>query len=136
MRPEDMLLPTPSGVCCKLGGFFVDPTRPVDKAVITHGHSDHARRGHGAALATQEAQAVLALRRDAGYQRPTYLHGAPDPLPRYYQSRGIQLGEVRNAREASKAELAGAVALCPPSVLQEVWTRRFPDPVACFASGW
>jgi putative mRNA 3-end processing factor len=53
MRPEDILLPTPAGVCCKLGGFYIDPTRPVDKAVITHGHSDHARAGHGAVLATR-----------------------------------------------------------------------------------
>ena len=29
MRPEDMLLPTPSGICCKAGGFYIDPTRPV-----------------------------------------------------------------------------------------------------------
>ena len=39
-------------------------------------------------------------------------------------------------RGADKAELAGAIALCPPSALQDVWTRRFPDPVPCFASGW
>ena len=39
-------------------------------------------------------------------------------------------------RDAKKAELAGAIALCPPSALQEVWSRRFPDPVSSFASGW
>ena len=37
MRPEDLLTPTPSGVCCQTGGFHIDPTRPVDKA------ADHAR---------------------------------------------------------------------------------------------
>src|SRR5688572_32537530 len=62
MRAEDILLPTPSGVCCKRGGFFIDPTRPVDKALITHGHSDHARAGHGAVLATQETLDVMRLR--------------------------------------------------------------------------
>ena len=62
MRPEDLLAPTPSGVCCKPGGFFIDPTRPVDKAVITHGHSDHARPGHGAVLATQETLDLMRLR--------------------------------------------------------------------------
>src|SRR5438034_9747901 len=62
MRPEDILVPTPSGVCCKRGGFFVDPTRPVEKAVITHGHSDHARAGHGAVLATQETLDLMRLR--------------------------------------------------------------------------
>ena len=39
-------------------------------------------------------------------------------------------------RDAKKAELAGAIALCPPSALQDRWTRRFPDPVSAFASGW
>ena len=62
MRPEDLLSPTPSGVCCKPGGFYIDPTRPVDKAVITHGHSDHARPGHGAVLATQETLDMMRLR--------------------------------------------------------------------------
>ena len=62
MRPEELLAPTPSGVCCKPGTFFIDPTRPVDKAVITHGHSDHARPGHGAVLATQETLDMMRLR--------------------------------------------------------------------------
>ncbi len=62
MRPEDLLLPTPSGVCCKPGGFYIDPTRPVDKALITHGHSDHARAGHGKVLATQETLDIMRLR--------------------------------------------------------------------------
>src|SRR5690242_7724156 len=62
MRAEDILVPTPSGVCCKRGGFHIDPTRPVDKAVITHGHSDHARAGHGAVLATRETLDLMRLR--------------------------------------------------------------------------
>ncbi|MGE3150006.1 MAG: ligase-associated DNA damage response exonuclease [Pseudorhodoplanes sp.] len=62
MRPEDLLLPTPSGVCCQRGGFHIDPTRAVDKAIITHGHSDHARPGHGAVLATQETLDMMRLR--------------------------------------------------------------------------
>ena len=39
-------------------------------------------------------------------------------------------------RDAKKADLAGVIALCPPSSLQDRWTRRFPDPVSAFASGW
>jgi putative mRNA 3-end processing factor len=261
MRPEDLLLPTPSGVCCKTGGFYIDPTRPVDRALITHGHSDHARAGHGAVLATQEtldimrlrygenfagstqvirygetvtlngvtatfhpaghvlgsaqiaverggcrivasgdykdvpdptcapfelvrcdvfiteatfglpvfrhpdpdaeiakllhsvalfperahlvgaytlgkAQRVIALIRKAGYREPVYLHGAMETLSRYYQSRGIDLGELRTVRDMKKAELGGTITLCPPSVLKEVWSRRFPDPVTAYASGW
>jgi putative mRNA 3-end processing factor len=261
MRPEDILLPTPAGLCCEPGGFHIDPTRPVDKAVITHGHSDHARAGHGSVLATQEtldlmrlrygdnfagtvqavrygerlniggvtvtfhpaghvlgsaqvavehkglrivasgdykdvadptctpfelvkcdvfiteatfglpvfrhgdpdgevakllrsvalfperahlvgayslgkAQRVIALIRKAGYAQPIYLHGALESMTRYYQSRGIALGELRGARDADKSKLAGAIVLCPPSTLNELWSRRFPDPVTAFASGW
>src|SRR5277367_5125114 len=62
MRPEDILLPTPSGVCCMRGGFHVDPTRPVERALITHAHSDHARAGHGAVLATRETLDLMRLR--------------------------------------------------------------------------
>jgi putative mRNA 3-end processing factor len=261
MRPEDILVPTPAGVCCKLGNFHIDPTRPVERALITHAHSDHARAGHGAVLATQEtldmmrlrygenfagatqaiaygesvelggarvsfhpaghvlgsaqiavaanglrivasgdyknvpdptcapfelvpsdvfiteatfalpvfrhgdadgeiakllhsvtlfperahlvgayslgkAQRVIALLRQAGYHAPIYLHGAMESITRYYESRGIALGELRPVRGAGKAELAGTIALCPPSALKDVWTRRFPDPVTAFASGW
>ena len=261
MRPEELLSPTSAGLFCVAGGFHIDPTRPVDKAVITHGHSDHARSGHGRVLATQEtldlmalrygerfagsmqavrygesldlggvtlafhsaghvlgsaqvsvtraglrivasgdyknvadptcapfepvacdvfiteatfglpvfrhgdpdgeiakllrsvalfrershlvgayslgkAQRVIALIRKAGYAQPIYLHGALASITRYYQSRGITLGELRLAREAQKPELAGAIVLCPPSALNELWSRRFPDPVTAFASGW
>ena len=254
-------MPTPAGVYCTLGGFHIDPTRPVEKAVITHGHSDHARAGHGAVLATQEtldlmrlrygegfagatqavryaetvtlggakvtfhpaghvlgsaqvaveangtrivasgdykdvpdptcvpfelvpcdvfiteatfglpvfrhgdpgaeiakllhsvalfperahlvgayslgkAQRLIALIRQTGYDKPIYLHGAMEKITRYYQRRGVDLGRVELARGAGKADLAGAIALCPPSTLKELWSRRFPDPVTCFASGW
>lgn len=261
MRPEDLLCPTPQGLCCPAGDFFIDPLRPVSRALITHGHSDHARAGHGAVLATAEtldimrircgddcagtmqavrygetlniggvsvtfhpaghilgaaqicvehggmrivasgdykvaadptcaafepvrcevfiteatfglpvfrfrdaaeevakllasvslfperahlvgayplgkAQRMAALLRAAGYERPIVLHGAMERLCAYYTSRGVALGALKPAREATKTELSGAIALCPPSALQEVWTRRFPDPVSAFASGW
>src|SRR5947209_12479881 len=71
MRPEDILLPTPAGVYCKIGGFHIDPTRPVDKAVITHGHSDHARAGHGAVLATQQTLDIMRLRFGENFARST-----------------------------------------------------------------
>ena len=261
MRPEELLVHTPAGLCCPAGGFYIDPLGPVDRALITHAHSDHARPGHNQVLATAEtldlmrlrhgeafartaqpivygeklgvdgvtvsfhpaghvlgsaqilieaagtrvvasgdykdladptcpgfepvscdlfvseatfglpvfrhgdpeaeiakllrsvelfperahlvgvyalgkAQRVLALLRQAGYDRPVYLHGALDAFTRYYASRGIDLGELRSAKHAAKTELAGAIALCPPSALREIWSRRFPDPVTVFASGW
>ena len=261
MRPEDILGLTPVGLCCKRGGFHIDPTRPVERALITHAHSDHARAGHGAVLATQEtldimrlrygenfagttqairygatvrldgatvtfhpaghvlgsaqiaveaeglrivasgdykdvpdptcapfelvpcdvfiteatfalpvfrhgdpageiakllrstavfsdrahlvgayslgkAQRVIALIRKAGYDKPIYLHGAMESITRYYESRGIALGELRLVRGADKAALASTITICPPSTLNELWARRFPDPVNAFASGW
>jgi len=253
MRPEDILVPTPAGLCCRPGGFHIDPTRPVAKALITHGHSDHARAGHGAVLATQEtlenfagstqavtygetltldgaqvsfhpaghvlgsaqilvecgglrmiasgdykdvpdptcapfelvpcdvfiteatfglpvfrhhdaegeiakllhsvalfperahlvgayslgkAQRLIAMLRTAGYDAPVYLHGAMEKITAYYQSRGIELGRIELVRGAKKGELAGTITICPPSAMGDLWSRRFPDPVAGFASGW
>jgi putative mRNA 3-end processing factor len=266
MRPEDILIPTPAGLCCRPGGFHIDPTRIVERALITHAHSDHARAGHGAVLATREtldlmrlrygenfagsaqairygesisldgvtvtfhpaghvlgsaqiaveahdlkhnglrvvasgdyknvpdptcapfelvpcdvfiteatfalpvfrhgdpdgeiakllasvalfperahlvgayslgkAQRVIALLRKAGYAAPIYLHGAMEKITNYYVERGIALGALQLVRGANKADLAGTITLCPPSALNDLWTRRFPDPLAAFASGW
>jgi len=260
MRPEELLKPMPGGLCSVPGGFYIDPTRPVERALITHGHSDHARPGHGAVLATREtldimrlrygdgfagttqaigygesvvldgvrvtfhpaghvlgsaqiaverdglrivasgdykdapdptcvpfeavpcdvfiteatfglpvfrhgaaaseidkllrsvalfperahlvgayslgkAQRVIALIRAAGYDKPIYLHGALEKITRYYAGR-MDLGELRLVSGAKKAELGGAIAIAPPSALTDLWSRRFPDPVTAFASGW
>jgi putative mRNA 3-end processing factor len=82
-----------------------------------------------------KGQRAIALLRRAGYARPIYLHGALEAITGYYADRGIALGDVRLVRDASKAELAGAIAIAPPLALKDVWTRRFPDPVTAFASG-
>jgi putative mRNA 3-end processing factor len=60
--PHEWLKPTPRGLYSEAGDFFVDPVQPVERAVITHGHSDHARAGHGAVLATQETLAIMRQR--------------------------------------------------------------------------
>ena len=59
---RQLLRNTPEGLYCPPGDFHIDPVRPVPKAVITHGHSDHARSGHGAVLATPETLAIMAAR--------------------------------------------------------------------------
>ncbi len=61
-HPETWLRVTPAGLWCEPGGFFIDPTRPVARAVITHGHSDHARPDHEAVLATPETLAIMRAR--------------------------------------------------------------------------
>jgi putative mRNA 3-end processing factor len=59
---RQLLRNTPEGLYCTPGDFHIDPVRPVARAVITHGHSDHARSGHGAVLATPETLAIMATR--------------------------------------------------------------------------
>src|SRR5687768_17651895 len=62
MRFTELLCATDKGIYCPPGDFYVDPVRPVARALITHGHSDHARAGHGAVLATQETLDMMRLR--------------------------------------------------------------------------
>ena len=62
MKPEAVLCPRPEGLYCAPGDFYVDPVRPVERAVITHGHSDHARAGHGVVVATPETLEIMAAR--------------------------------------------------------------------------
>jgi putative mRNA 3-end processing factor len=62
IKPESILCPSPAGLYCPPGDFYIDPVRPVARAVITHGHSDHARAGHGAVLATAETLAIMQAR--------------------------------------------------------------------------
>jgi putative mRNA 3-end processing factor len=59
---RQLLRNTPEGLYCPPGDFHIDPVRPVPRAVITHGHSDHARSGHGAVLATPQTLAIMAAR--------------------------------------------------------------------------
>ena len=59
---HDILRPTDAGLYCPPGDFHVDPVRAVARAVITHGHADHARAGHGAVLATKETLAIMGAR--------------------------------------------------------------------------
>jgi putative mRNA 3-end processing factor len=83
-----------------------------------------------------KAQRVIALLRKAGYDQTIYLHGAMEKITEYYISCGINLGRVELVRKAKKSELAGTITICPPSAITDVWSRRFPDPVTAFASGW
>jgi putative mRNA 3-end processing factor len=243
------------------GEFLIDPVRAAPRAVITHGHSDHARAGHGAVLATREtlaimearygqgfagatqavrygettthngvevrlvpaghilgsaqvvltwkdlrivvsgdykrrrdptcrpfepvvcdvfvseatfglpvfrhpddageiakllksvaqfpdrchlvgayslgkAQRIICLLREAGYGRTIYTHGALEKLNALYESFGVALGPLADATTDNAQSFAGAIIVAPPTSIAERWSRRFPDPVAAFASGW
>lgn len=261
IRPQDLLCPRPEGLYCAPGDFYIDPVRPVDRAVITHGHSDHARAGHGAVLATPQtldimgeryghdfartmqpaaygeavnrdavevtlvpaghvlgsaqavvrwkgltmvvsgdykrrrdptcppfepvpcdvfiseatfglpvfrhpddrgeiarllrsvaqfpershivgayalgkAQRIIRLLREAGWDRVIHVHGALERLNALYVRHGVDLGPIESATTSRRSDFAGTIIVAPPSAMQDRWSRRFPDPVAAFASGW
>lgn len=261
-KPERLLCPRPEGLYCAPGDFYVDPVRPVERAVITHGHADHARAGHGVVVATPQtlaimdtrygadfcrtrepaahgqpltrdgvevtlvpaghvlgsaqavvrhegltmvvsgdykrrrdptcaafepvpchvfiseatfglpvfrfpdaseaiaallhsvgqfperchivgayalgkAQRIIRLLREAGYGDTLYVHGALVRLNALYQEHGVDLGPLELATDAGgKKDFVGKIIIAPPSALQDRWSRRFPDPVGAFASGW
>ncbi|MFN3972272.1 MAG: ligase-associated DNA damage response exonuclease [Gemmobacter sp.] len=62
MTHPPLLTATNRGLYCAAGDFHIDPWRPVDRALVTHGHSDHARPGHAAYLATHAALPVMRHR--------------------------------------------------------------------------
>ena len=255
-----MALSEARGLYCAPGDFYIDPVRPVARAVITHGHADHARAGHGGVLATPEtleimeerygltsparqpaaygdsvtrdevevilvpaghvlgsAQAVVRLegltmvvsgdykrRRDptcppfepvpcdvfiseATFGLPvfripddrdeiaTLLHSVAQFPERSHIVGAYALGKAQRiirccarpattrpststarccgstrstnprdrprpararGRTGPKKDFAGKIIVAPPSALQDRWSRRFPDPVGAFASGW
>jgi putative mRNA 3-end processing factor len=87
-----------------------------------------------------KAQRIIALLRQAGYQRPIYLHGAQQKLCQLYQDLGVDLGDLRPATAGDKGiprpDLAGQIVIAPPSAIADKWARRLPDPLVIMASGW
>jgi putative mRNA 3-end processing factor len=260
-RFESWLSVDHSGLFCRPGGFYIDPSAPVERAVITHAHADHARGGHDHVLATRETLAFMAARlgaaarlgsqaasygetlkigevtvqlvpaghvlgsaqvviawggrrvvisgdykrsrdptcppfelvacdlfvteatfalpvfqhgdareevgkllrslrqfperahvvgvyglgkcqrliamlREAGHTEAIYLHGALLACCEIYESFGVRLGPLRAATGATRDELKGAIVLAPPSAISDRWSRRLPDALTAFASGW
>lgn len=58
----DLLVATERGLFCPAGGFHIDPWAPVERAVITHGHADHARPGSRRYLAVDDGLPILRRR--------------------------------------------------------------------------
>ncbi|EQM69458.1 putative mRNA 3-end processing factor [Pseudomonas alcaligenes] len=58
----DLVVARPEGLYCPPGDFYIDPWKPVERAVITHGHGDHARTGNGHYLAAAAGEGILRAR--------------------------------------------------------------------------
>ncbi len=256
----DWITPKPEGIYLPTADCWIDPSRAVAKALITHGHADHARSGHGCVWATPETLAIMALRygeaqrnlpmaygeavaigggiraswhpaghvlgsaqillerggervvvtgdykrradptcapfeplacdvliteatfglpifvhppieeeiakllsvlaanpercvlvgayalgkaqrviaelRRAGHGDTIYLHGALTRMCALYGEHGVELGPLAPVAGIARNALRGKIILCPPSALNDRWSRRLPDPVTAMASGW
>ena len=262
---SQVLTNTAAGLYCPAGGFHIDPVRAVECALITHAHSDHARAGHGAVLASADTLALMAIRygenfcrtrqianwgectrlgdvsvgfhpaghvlgsaqiaidstqagasgrivfsgdykrqrdptcmpfepvrcdifiteatfalpvfnhpepmgeirkllrslatfperthvvgvyslgkgqrvaamlREAGYERPLFLHGALEKITSHYETRGIDFGDWRKIAASDRKDLAGEIVLCPPGAVATPWAQAFSAPLNVSASGW
>jgi putative mRNA 3-end processing factor len=132
LRPEDLLHPTPEGLYCPPGGFWIDPVRAVDRAVVTHGHSDHARAGHGSVLATSATLRAMAVRYGEGFTQSAQ---ALDP------GEVVKIGDVELSLAPAGHVLGSAQAVVRWKGLTMVCTgdykrRRDPtcrlfEPVPC-----
>lgn len=252
--------PEPWGLHVVPADFWIDPARPVERALVTHGHADHARGGHGLTVATPETLAIMGVRygvadgaqaaalgervslgngvhatfvsaghvlgsaqillehagerivvtgdykrapdptcapfavtpcdlfiteatfglpvfkhppieqeiarlldaraanpdrailvgayalgkaqrliaelRRSGHHEPIYLHGAMERMCRLYDELGVPLGDLQLLAGMPNGALAGQIVVCPPSALNDRWSRRLPEPITAKASGW
>jgi putative mRNA 3-end processing factor len=116
---------------------FQHPHPRVEIARLLKSVADQPERCHMVGCyALGKAQRVIGLLRDAGWDAPIYLHGAMIRLCELYQELGVELGELIPATGMPKAAMAGQIVIAPPSAIRDRWSRRFPDPVVCQASGW
>lgn len=80
-RPGDLVVARPEGLYCPAGDFFIDAWRPVERCIVTHGHADHAHRGHAHYLAHRHSAGTLHARlgdidlQTLAYTEPVHLNG-------------------------------------------------------------
>ncbi|MBP7003641.1 ligase-associated DNA damage response exonuclease [Amaricoccus sp.] len=122
MAIRELLTPRPEGLYCPAGDFHVDPVRPVPRALITHAHSDHARPGHGAVLATPETLDIMAIRLGEDFA------GARQPIA---FGETLDLGGARVAFHPAGHVLGSAQIAVEAHGLRAVVSgdyKRAPDP--------
>jgi putative mRNA 3-end processing factor len=116
----DLLEFTSRGIYCSAGDFYIDPWKPVERAVITHAHSDHARPGMQHYLAHPSSEPILRLRlggqisvQAMDYNQPLHLNGVKvsfhpsGHLPGAAQVRVEHKGEIWVASGDYKVENDG-----------------------------
>lgn len=116
---QDLIVQRPEGLYCPAGDFHIDPWRPVARAVITHGHGDHARTSIRKYHVTRSGLPILRWR--LGEQR---YHAYDDGEP-------FQLGAARVSLHPA-GHVLGSAQVCI-EVDGEVWVasgdyKRQPDP--------
>ncbi|MBX3451911.1 MAG: ligase-associated DNA damage response exonuclease [Planctomycetaceae bacterium] len=130
MAADPLLVSTPAGLYCPAGEFYIDPWRRVDRAIITHAHSDHARPGMGRYLAAREGAEVLRVRLgnkaviDAiDYGEPISINGVRVSL----HPAGHILGssQIRVEHRGEVWVVSGDYKVAPD------WTCRAFEPVRC-----
>ncbi len=88
------------------------------------------------AYALGKAQRIIAELHAAGHLDPIYLHGAMEKMCRLYEEWGVPMGDLRLVSDHTKDQMRGAIIICPPSALNDRWSRRLPNPITAMASGW
>ncbi|MBV8802409.1 MAG: ligase-associated DNA damage response exonuclease [Gammaproteobacteria bacterium] len=83
-----------------------------------------------------KCQRLIISLRNAGYNKPIYIHGAVRKLCDFYEMNGKALGTLIHVTEENAKTLAGEIVLCPPSALNDRWTRKLPNVLKAYASGW
>jgi putative mRNA 3-end processing factor len=81
---SDLLQPDSGGLYCRAGDFWIDPLKPVNRAIVTHAHADHARPGSGDYHTAQDNLAVLGAR-----------IGEAAPLHGQVWGQAFELGDTR-----------------------------------------
>ncbi|MXO65677.1 ligase-associated DNA damage response exonuclease [Altericroceibacterium endophyticum] len=86
--------PEPHGIHIVPANCWIDPSRAVDTALVTHGHADHARGGHGTTIATPETLAIMKLRYNTAEGAQPVHYGEVTKLPGGVQASYIPAGHV------------------------------------------
>ena len=112
-----------------------DPKTEIDK--LLHSVKSFPEKCHVIGVyPLGKSQRLINLLRMAGYDAPLFLHGSLLGCTEYYQTHGVDMGDIRKATGLPKEEFRGGIVLAPPSALQEPWARRLGDSILGMASGW